>query len=78
MDNQTKIIELISRVTGKAVDIDPDESLFDAGILDSFELDTLIAAMETEFSFKVPNADLNPRKFSTIERIVSYVESHAA
>ncbi len=77
MDNQARVIDLISRVTGKAVDIDPDESLFDAGVLDSFELNNVIDAMEKEFSIKVPDADLNPRKFSSISRIVSYIESHA-
>ncbi len=75
MDNQAKIIEIISRVTGKPVDIDPEESLFDSGILDSFALTDVITALETEFAIKVPDADLTPRKFNSISRIVSYVEN---
>ena len=77
MDKQAKVIEIISRVTGNKVEIDPDESLFDSGILDSFALTDVIAELEKEFSIKVPDADLTPRKFSSISRIVSYIETSA-
>ena len=76
MDNQSKITDIIRRVTGNPVDVDADESLFDAGILDSFALTDVIAAVEKEFSIKVPDSDLNPRKFSSISRIAGYVETH--
>ncbi len=76
MDNQAKVIEIIRRATGKAVAIDPDESLFDSGILDSFALTDVITEVEKEFSIKVPDADLTPRKFNSISRIVSYIERH--
>jgi D-alanine--poly(phosphoribitol) ligase subunit 2 len=76
MDIQAKVIDIIRRVTGNAVEIDQDESLFDSGILDSFALTDVIAALEKEFSIKVPDSDLTPRKFSSISRIVSYVEAH--
>jgi acyl carrier protein len=77
MDNQAKVIDIIRRITGNAVEIDADESLFDSGILDSFALTDVIGEIEKEFSIKVPDADLNPRKFNSISRIVSYVEAHA-
>ena len=76
MDNQAKVIDIIRRVTGNPVEIDADESLFDSGILDSFALTDVIGALEKEFSIKVPDADLNPRKFNSVSRIVSYVEAH--
>ncbi|HPT27204.1 MAG TPA: hypothetical protein PLZ95_12350 [Bryobacteraceae bacterium] len=37
----------------------------------------LIGAMEKEFSITIPDADLSPRKFDTIERIEQYLESRA-
>ena len=45
-------------------------SLFDSGILDSFALTDVITAVEKEFSIKVPDSDLTPRKFNSISRIV--------
>lgn len=74
MDNQAKVIEIIQRVTGNEVNIDAEESLFDSGVLDSFALSDVIGEIEKEFSIKVPDSDLNPRKFNTIARIVSYIE----
>lgn len=52
-----------------------DESLFDSGFLDSFALTDLVGAIEVEFNIKVPDKDLNPRKFESIEKIESYIES---
>jgi acyl carrier protein len=54
----------------------PDESLFESGLLDSFSLTDLVSALETEFSIRIPDADLTPRKFDSIDRIQAYVESH--
>jgi acyl carrier protein len=77
MDKHAKVIEIISRVTGKKVEIDPEESLFDSGILDSFALTDVISDLEKEFRIKVPDSDLTPRKFNSISRIVSYIETRA-
>lgn len=77
MDKQAKVIEIISSVTGNRVEIGPDESLFDSGILDSFALTDVIAAIEKEFSIKVPDSDLNPRKFNSVSRIAAYVDAHS-
>ena len=52
-----------------------DESLFDSGFLDSFALPDLVSELEREFGIKIPDSDLNPRKFESITRIQSYLES---
>jgi acyl carrier protein len=54
---------------------DPEESLFDSGFLDSFALPDLVSDLEREFGIKIPDSDLNPRKFESIARIQSYIES---
>jgi D-alanine--poly(phosphoribitol) ligase subunit 2 len=75
MDRRAKIVELIRQVTKQDLSPAPDESLFDSGLLDSFALPDLIGALEKEFSITIPDADLNPRKFDTVERIEQYLES---
>src|ERR1700691_1010598 len=72
---QSKILEIVRRVAAKAVDPAPDESLFESGMLDSFSLTDLVSALEAEFSIRVPDADLTPRKFESIVRIQAYLES---
>jgi D-alanine--poly(phosphoribitol) ligase subunit 2 len=69
------IIKIIQDVSKKADVPGDDESLFDSGLLDSFALTDMVAALEEKFGIKVPDSDLNPRKFDTIEKIEAYVES---
>jgi acyl carrier protein len=75
MDNRERIIAIIKNVSKKAAVPDSSESLFDSGFLDSFALPDMVGELEREFSIKVPDSDLNPRKFETIARIESYIES---
>jgi acyl carrier protein len=53
----------------------PDESLFESGLLDSFALADLVSALENEFGVKIPDSDLIPRKFDSLERIESYLDA---
>jgi len=75
MDNRERILNIVRKVSGKTEDPAPEESLFDSGFLDSFALPEMVADLEQEFSIKIPDSDLNPRKFESIARIQSYVES---
>lgn len=77
MDKRTQILEIIQKVAGKAPTVAPDESLFDSGVLDSFGLQDLVSALEKTFGVKIPDSDLTPRKFDSIERIEQYLEEHS-
>jgi acyl carrier protein len=73
MDRRAKIVELIRQVTKQDLNPAADDSLFDSGLLDSFALPDLISALEKEFAITIPDSDLNPRKFDTVERIEQYL-----
>ncbi len=73
MDPQSRIVDIVRRVAGKPVQFAPDESLFESGLLDSFTLPDLVTALESEFSVRIPDSDLNPRKFDSVERIQAYL-----
>jgi acyl carrier protein len=75
MDNRERIIAVVKGVSKKTALPDAEESLFDSGFLDSFDLPDMVSALEQEFQIKIPDSDLNPRKFESIARIESYVES---
>jgi acyl carrier protein len=75
MDTQSRVTTVIQSVTDKKVSGDGEESLFESGILDSFALPDLVSALEKEFGVKIPDSDLNPRKFESVARITEYVES---
>lgn len=64
---------VVETLAGKPAPADPDDSLFESGLLDSFMLVDLVAAIESKFKIKVPDADLNPRKFDSLARIDTYL-----
>ncbi len=66
---------IVRKVSNNSTLPDPDESLFDSGFLDSFALPDLVSDLEREFGIKIPDSDLNPRKFESIALIQSYIES---
>jgi acyl carrier protein len=51
------------------------DDLFRAGVLDSFSLVDLVSLLEDQCGVKIPDADVNPGNFQTIEKIERYVES---
>jgi acyl carrier protein len=78
MTTQERILAVVRKVAQKPVPSDPDESLFESGVLDSFALPDMVSALEKEFSITVPDADLNPRKFDSLSRIADYIDVHAS
>ncbi len=48
-------------------------SLFDAGVLDSFSLVEFVTLLETEFGFKVSDAELRAETFDTMAKIEAVV-----
>ena len=70
---QEKIVEIVKRVSKNDVPPDPEESLFDSGYLDSFALTDMVGEIEREFGITIPDSDLTPRRFDTIEKIDAYI-----
>ena len=77
MTTQERIAAVVRTVTQKPLPNDPEESLFESGVLDSFALPDMVSALEKEFGVKVPDSDLNPRKFDSLSRIESYLGARA-
>jgi acyl carrier protein len=75
MDNRERILTIVRKVSDQSAAPSPDESLFDSGFLDSFALPDMVAELEREFGIKIPDSDLHPRKFESIAKIQSYIES---
>jgi len=73
-----RIEAVVQKIAQKPLPSDPDESLFESGILDSFALPDVVASLEQEFKITIPDADLNPRKFDSVSRIATYIDSHSA
>jgi acyl carrier protein len=53
--------------------IEYDKNLFDAGIVDSAGLVSFISYIEVEFNISVPDEDLLPENFVSINAIAHYI-----
>ncbi len=51
------------------------DDLFQMGVLDSFALVDFVTLLEEQCGIKIPDADVNPANFQTIEVIENYVAS---
>lgn len=75
MTDREKIQQILKGISKSALPAQTSASLFDAGVLDSFSLVDLVAGLEKDFGIKIPDADLNPRQFDSIERIEQYLQN---
>jgi acyl carrier protein len=73
-----KINEALARVAKGPIPTDREASLFDTGVLDSFDLVDFVADLEKEFNVKVPDNDLHPSKFESLAKIAAYLTNHGA
>jgi acyl carrier protein len=76
MNKRDRILAIVGRISDKRPLPDADESLFDAGYLDSFALADLVGELEKEFGIRIPDSELNPRRFESIARIEETVEKY--
>jgi len=73
MDQRSKIVAIIRQVAGQPVDPSPEQSLFESGMLDSFTLTDLVLELEKQFSIRIPDSDMTPRRFDSVARIENYL-----
>ena len=78
MDQETQIRGIINKVAKMPLEIQPDESLFESGLLDSFMLVDLIGGIEEEFGIKIPDSDLIPQKFDSVSKIAQYLSARSS
>jgi acyl carrier protein len=70
------IVKQLSPVAG--ANPGPSEQLFESGILDSFGLPDLVSVLEKEFSVRVPDSELLPANFASIQAIDTYLARRSA
>jgi acyl carrier protein len=75
MSKQAGILKVIHAVADIDTDPAPDESLFESGTLDSFTLPDLVTGLEGQFGVTIPDSDLVPERFDTINKIEAYLDT---
>lgn len=71
-----KIIEILSEIRPEN-DFSEDVDFFEEGMLDSFDVVTLISELESNFNIKVAGIDVVPENFASVESIEALVNRSA-
>jgi D-alanine--poly(phosphoribitol) ligase subunit 2 len=74
MSTAATVRAILADLAQAPVPEDPDRSLFEAGVIDSFGMMDLVERLEQSFSLKIPDQEMVPRRFETIAKIVQYVD----
>jgi acyl carrier protein len=66
---------LIEHAATKCASIDDDESLLEAGVIDSVTMLDLVAHLEREYAIKIDEDEMTPENFDSLSAIVRFVTS---
>ena len=73
----TKIIEILKDIR-PAVDWAGEEDLIDSGLLDSFDMITLIGELNDTFHVNIGLEHLEPENFSSVDAIAALIKGLGA
>lgn len=64
----------ILRMIRSDVDFENEQKLIDDGILDSFDIISIVSELNDHYSIEINVNDLEPDNFNTVQAIMSLVE----
>lgn len=65
-----KILEILSTIRPES-DFNEEVDFIEAGLLDSYDIVTLVTNMEITFNFRIDGTDVVPENFSSVDSIVA-------
>lgn len=71
--NMEKLLELLKRVKPE-VDFESNEHLIDNEELDSFDIVSIVAAVEEEFDVQITAKDVVPENFNSAEALYNLIQ----
>lgn len=71
-----KIISILSEIRPEFDFTEESLNFIEQGMLDSFDVVTLVDALDTEFNIVIDGVDIVPENFGTIESIMALVNKH--
>ena len=71
---KAKVLAILKDVR-KDVDFEKETHLIDDGILDSFDIISIVSDLNDEFSIDITADELEPENFNTLDAIVALVQS---
>jgi acyl carrier protein len=69
-----KVLEVLKSVRSD-VDYENEKEMIDGGVLDSFDIISIVSELNDTFDIEISVDELEPENFNTLEAIVALVES---
>lgn len=69
-----KVLEILKNARDD-VDFENEKALIDDGILDSFDIISIVSDLNEQFIIDITADELEPENFNTLEAIIKLVES---
>jgi len=70
-----QIVEILSEVRPE-FDFNQDMDFIEAGMLDSFDIITLVNTLDEKFGISIDGVDVLPENFSSVERIENLLKKN--
>lgn len=70
---ENKLMNILSELRPE-VDFEKEDRLIDNGVLDSFDLVSLIGEMNDEFEVEIDFDDIEPENFNSVQAMVKLIE----
>jgi len=72
-----RIIEILKEIRPE-FEFDGVENFFEEGMLDSFDLMTLVSTLQGEYGVKVAGEDILPENFANVDAIIALLQKSGA
>ena len=71
----SKLLEILTDIN-EDVDFVNEKALVDDGLIDSFDITSIITALDEEFGVKIEASEIEPENFNSIEAILETVKRY--
>ena len=74
-DEMKKLLEILTDIN-EDVDFVNEKALVDDGLIDSFDITSIITALDEEFQVRIEASEIEPENFNSIEAIMETVKRY--
>ena len=75
MNEKQKLLEIL-RDVNEDVDFENETALVDEGLIDSFDINVIIAALDEAYDIQIEVGDIEPENFNSAEAILATVKRY--
>ena len=72
-----KVLEILSNIRPE-FDFTEDVNFIEDGMLDSFDVVTLVSDLDTTFGISIDGVDIVPENFSSVDAIINLLKKNGA